>query len=303
VSGTPAQALILAKWRTKMTSSIRKNDTKYTPAMRQQMLEAILKYGRENDIKWEIFHYRIKAAIGLDDNDTRLHSSDPRHWVNGRVPNDSKLDLYAKFIKKVYPDFEFSDSMIKNYISIGDSLWRFSARENTLSEPKLRKQAKSLHRKFFRSEICMGLDCQGLGILDDLYASSLMTFRAIDNSPYLLAYKFNYQYAAREMNAKNHPRKHDVLLEVGGLEIIDIHVGVISPFSDGSGYHGILNNTNRIQNHITIIKHSSPDGFARGLEYKGFGSDLWGSKTVPFNACHYWAKLDQAVSDMGEPKL
>ena len=96
-----------------MTSEIRKNDTKYTPAMRQQMLEAILKYGRENDIKWEIYHCRIKKAIGRDENDRCLNSGDPRHWMNGRVPNESKLDLYAQFIKKVYPDFEFSDSRIK----------------------------------------------------------------------------------------------------------------------------------------------------------------------------------------------
>jgi hypothetical protein len=256
-----------------MTSPIRKNETKYTPAMRQQMLEAILKYRRENDIKWEIFHYRIKAAIGLDDNDTRLHSSDPRHWVNGRVPNEGKLDLYANFIKKVYPDFEFSDSRIRNYISIGESLSRFSVRESILSETKLKKQAKSLHRKFFHSEV------------------------------YMLAYKFNYQYRARGGSTNDHPDKCDILLQVGNIEIVGIHKGVISPFSDGSGYHGILNTSDNKPNHITIKKHPNPEGFARGFEYNGVGGTWWGSTTVPFRACDYMAELDQAVSDMGEPEL
>ncbi len=259
----------------------------------------IRRYGRENSIKPELYHHTIKKALGFAENDGRFHSSDPRHWIKGHVPNQAKLEMYDQFIMKVYPEFKFSESRRNNYISIGESLWRFSTEENALSEAKLKAQAKTLHRKFFKSEIYQPVRFWG-----DTCMGSLMTFRAIDDTPFLLAYKFNYQYLPGHESTKDTDHKYDVILEVGGLEIVSVHKGVICPQKNGEGYHGILHTSHNEPNHIRLMKRLHSKGLVRGFEYKGNGGTWWDStSSVPFQPCGYMAKLDQAVSDMGEPML
>jgi hypothetical protein len=47
--------------------------------------------------------------LGLPVEDKRLHESDPRNWFKGHKPNSFKLDLYAQFIERVYPEFQFTE--------------------------------------------------------------------------------------------------------------------------------------------------------------------------------------------------
>ena len=78
----------------------------YSSAVLEQIKEALRKYAADHGIKSAFYHLEIKNKLGLRDDDPRLHSSDPRHWLksNGHMPNQTKIELYTKFVCMVYPD-------------------------------------------------------------------------------------------------------------------------------------------------------------------------------------------------------
>lgn len=79
---------------------------RYTPATINRMKYALQKYAADNAVKSSLYHLLIMETLGLPVEDKRLHESDPRHWFKGHMPNPLKLDLYAQFIKRVYPEFQ-----------------------------------------------------------------------------------------------------------------------------------------------------------------------------------------------------
>ncbi len=81
----------------------------YTPATINRMKYALQKYAADNAVKSSFYHLLIRETLGLPVEDKRLHESDPRHWFKGHKPNPIKLDLYAQFIERVYPEFQFTE--------------------------------------------------------------------------------------------------------------------------------------------------------------------------------------------------
>lgn len=295
------------------------NEEEYSPAMREQMLEAICKYGRDNGIKPEFYHMIMNDALGISSEKKKFHSGDPRHWIKGHVPKKEKLDMYARFIKKVNPDFEFSNSRRNTYISIAQLLSRFSAGEKALSEAKLKILAKSLNRKFFVSD-----SYQGVTLWDDVALSTLLTFRMIAETPFLLAYKFTYKQKPNEAEVKfksivsrlnqdgdnvtqnedlqNLESNLDTIIEVNGFSITKVQKGIVSPLANGIGYHGILQTNNYMPNHISLTSEDNGK-LTNGFIYRGIGEIGSEFAVMRFIPCGPFSKLDKIISDMGEPVL
>jgi len=82
---------------------------RYTPATINRMKDALQKYAADNAIKSSFYHLLIRETLGLPVEDKHLHESDPRNWFKGITPNLMKLDLYAQFIERVYPEFHFNE--------------------------------------------------------------------------------------------------------------------------------------------------------------------------------------------------
>lgn len=248
----------------------------YSATALEQIKRALKKYAAENNIKPEFYHISIKEELGLSPDDKRLHSSDPRHWLKpgGHLPNEMKLDIYAEFISKVYPDLKLSDSRITDYIEIGMMLRRFTGGEINISDAKLKKHARSLDGRFFTAGMCRDEAGDGLASFD------MMSFRWITATPFILAYRFRVITPYKEVPwGPNSTQENIERLRKASEYIQDtvssrdyaqnnIEKGIFSPLADGSGYHGIFHTGYATPNHALLIGWNKDHLIKGGFDYR-----------------------------------
>lgn len=286
----------------------------YTPAMLDQIRNALRKYAAINNIRPEKYHLVIKATLGLKDSDNRLHSNDPRHWYNGHIPNGVKLDLFADFVSKVFPDLKFFQSRTASYIETGLILSRFSIGDDGMSDAKLRKKAKKLHGECYTS----GIFKPGAKPEDERIFS-MLSFRWITTTPYLLLYKFSFRvppYLHPEGSDKDefigsmefYSKILKEIPERDGFYLDNVQKGIVVPMIDGTGYHGILQTNDYLPNHVQLIawereRVQTIDIDSRGFTYKGLNepeTDLIGHK---YHLCEPMPQFEALIAEMGEPVL
>lgn len=298
---------------TKDAGNTAKRRVHYSPAMLDQIKNNLRKYAAVNHIHDENYHVEIKCKLGISPDDKRLHSSDPRHWLKSKgrhKPNDNKLDLYVRFIKKVYPEFEFSDNRVNDYIAIGLTLARFSKTDNGLGEVELKKRSKVLDRKFFWNGTY-----KDKSLPDGFLSYDLMSFRWLTTTPFLLAYRFNVTIppTARtiELSEKHLGIADTALVPWKSIEEaarssdfpVNVETGVLSPLSDGSGYHGIFQTHHSAPSHARLIAWGS-SGLDKGFDYKSVSDkerDALGVGFSPFAASP--SLFEKAIDDIGEPAI
>lgn len=79
---------------------------RYNSAQMDCIKDALKKYAFENAIKSSFYHMAIMDVLGFGIERPILNANDPKNWFKGHTPSPLKLELYAQFVQKVYPELQ-----------------------------------------------------------------------------------------------------------------------------------------------------------------------------------------------------
>ncbi|MGB4058017.1 MAG: hypothetical protein WBK77_08035 [Alphaproteobacteria bacterium] len=300
-----------------------------TPSEKLQLQEALIKYKQANGIKGQHYWVTILQTLGMpietmlvDDKEVKpaLHENDPRNWIKNQIePGKDKLDVYVRFIQKVYPDFKFKASLTEEYIQIGLTLARFSIGAAAADDPKLHREAKNISGSVYLSKSYQR-NPEGE---DDL--CKLLSLQAVPGSPFLVVRRFcltelaNYWLQRNELTdylpqfyESTPSTAHDNLRRLAKIisgslhdllgdnltSIKTIYKGIVSPVGVGQYYHGILQSSNYLPDHVSIKIIDEGDNKAAVAREV---SHFW--DTVDYVRCDEAESFERIFSTIGEPVL
>lgn len=244
-------------------------DHNYTWTLRNRMREALLKHRVEKRIVWEEYRNDICEKLNIEPQASGLHSNDPRHWIwYGHDPSNLRLNRYAAYLKKEYPDFDFTAGYEQDYLKFALSLSSFSLSKKEINDIEKSRFAKMQAGRVFISRA--GEEMNDETIDRDF---DILNFRGLSDSPFLSFLMFRTSV-------------------IKGMKFANVSASYI----DDPGFHSEFNV--KVYKDRPILKKIKNLRFgilwpARQLgEYHGIMRD------EVYNASHVLARFDKAL---GEP--
>lgn len=299
-----------------------------TPSEKLQLQEALIKYKQTHGIKGQHYWLTIlekldlpteKRVVDGEEIKPALHERDPRNWItDGIEPGPEKLGIYLDFIRSVNPDFKFRGSLTEEYIQIGLTLARFSVGQAAADDPKLHRQAKNLSGSLFLSKSYQESD--------DYDFCRVLFLQAVPGSPFLLAKRFCITNPATPWSEKNafldslltymnsdHYCAHENLrrfvtefdkvlpdlVDRSVMSIKTIYKGILAPNGLDHYYHGILQSSNFLPDHVGL-RFISEDGDRMSLASEV--SHYWPSP-AEYVRCEGTNYLASIFSSIEEPRI
>lgn len=247
-----------------------------TPSQKLQLKQALERYFLEYKPRWCHYHVDIKEALGIPTADTCLHQRDPVNWIkDGIEPSKPRLILYERFIKTIYPDFEFLPEELSEDIDLGLALARFTGCKDQIYSTDACKKAFFLSGKVYVESKFWD---------EDRPAGHLLTFSAfrfIPGTPFLRVVQIDlYKSGNGNETVENlcnipYAEEFGVVEEIARQVSADImnllksrsvfftnhHVGMFVCTDDSSVIQGIMKQ-NSIPYHVILKSFSDVKGFA-----------------------------------------
>ena len=279
-----------------------------TPTEKSQLKKALLKYYFENRPRWYHYEVQIKQKLGIDDNDKCLHERDPRNWIiDGMEPNREKLAIYERFIRAVYPDFEFQDALIAEQVELGMALARFTNTEKQILDKDSCHYAAQYDGKLYIEELFWD------DIRPEKNLFSLVQLRHILGTPFLAVLHFdmyglslhnedtnafmdvrystdfNKDMTLTEDTAKMIESRYEGLIESGAIYPKNAVKGILSPSNDRKSFHGILQPDKSVPYHLIVSPHRDGD-----FSVKRLGAETSSNFTL-WRLCREMKKVEEMV--------
>lgn len=283
----------------------------FSPPMREQLRDALEAYRLKSGHKEKYYHQTINDELKKLGKEPLITHAKMRSLWAGRKSNPKTLKLLFEFICKVDPNFKFVDSSRDSHIEVAMNLKRFSMSQDKPCDAKQNIFARKLDKNIF---VSVPHDDRPDG--KDLLVS-FVCFKWIEDTPFLLAYKFSIFCGIRGM-----PSRHlyiddstafgrlyaDIVDESsdGDSDISfmrDIEKGYVVPLGGNQGYFGILQNSAKLPRQVQFLAWEDKTDIENGFTLRAIGESERAALGLRFEACGGLHNLERLVFEMEEPSL